>query len=199
MIHHREHTRCKWELHKPIKSSEVWNIWGSKILEKGINNMTYDERRLCFVTPSIDLRIPFRHSLSLKPYHRITGEITNIYGFAFLDHVGMLLHHQPTNVREEESASWIIRVRVSVGVLVVHSEWIWKFIIYYYIWYDIIPLKYFTYDLVPIQLSAAVQPSFARRATKFSLVYLLWTIYAWNIDEHQLWFQSLSRGEEEDI
>lgn len=60
-------------------------------------------------------------SLVDEAYHGIRGDVAHVHLFAVFLHRRMMLHHQPADVREEEAAISVMRIRASVRESVMRS------------------------------------------------------------------------------
>lgn len=66
-------------------------------------------------------RAQHSHLLSLEPDNRVIQQVSEIQFPPLLYDVPVLAHEQPANVGEEEATAGVVRVRVCLRVLVVHT------------------------------------------------------------------------------
>lgn len=66
-------------------------------------------------------RAQHSHLLSLEPDNRVIQQVREIQFPPLLYDVPVLAHEQPANVGEEEATAGVVRVRVCLRVLVVHT------------------------------------------------------------------------------
>lgn len=62
-----------------------------------------------------------RNLLSLEPDDGVVQQVGEVQLPALLDDVAVLAHEEPADVGEEEAAAGVVRVRVRLRVLVVHT------------------------------------------------------------------------------
>lgn len=67
------------------------------------------------------MRAQHSHLLSLEPDDGVIQQVSEIQFPPLLYDVPVLAHEQPADVGEEEATAGIVRVRVRLGVLVVHT------------------------------------------------------------------------------
>lgn len=57
----------------------------------------------------------------MELHDRILEDVGHVQQLALANHLRMLVHHQPADVRKEEAPIRVVRISVRLGELVVHS------------------------------------------------------------------------------